>query len=108
MTLHVNRSTVGREAPLTPLAADQEQAERRPAADAAGTPADCGADTAAISAQGQRLASLDEGSAAQLRAVAAAEELARSLAARIAQQPQAAKAAQGQLDPSRVASLLEG
>ena len=106
MTLHVNRSTVGREAPLAPLTVDQDQPER--ADEGARKPApEAGTDSAAISAQGQRLAALQD-SDPQLRAIAAAEELARSLAARIAQSPQQARVAQGQLDPSRVASLLEG
>jgi hypothetical protein len=108
MTLHVNRSTVGREAPLAPLTIDQDQEQAaRPDRGAQPATADAGQDSAAISSQGQRLAALQENDP-QLRAIAAAEELARSLAARIKQAPEQAQAAQGPVDPSRVASLLEG
>jgi hypothetical protein len=44
----------------------------------------------------------------ELQAIAAAEALVRSLAAKMQASPQQAAAAQGALDQSRVASLLEG
>ena len=111
MPLHVTHSTVGREAPLAhvPADVDTEQSDAPRGGGQAGVldrqqPT---TDTASISNQGQRLAALgDQG--AQLKAVAEAEQLARSLAARMAQNPQAATAAHGAIDPSRVAQLLDG
>jgi hypothetical protein len=109
MPLHVTSSTVGRDAPLATVPAevdtDQSGASQQSArTDASGRPT---TDSASISNQGQKLAALgDQG--AQLRAVAEAEELARNLAARMAQNAQQATAAQGRLDPSRVAQLLDG
>jgi hypothetical protein len=110
MPLHVTSSTVGREAPLaqvpTEVDTDQSGATREGGrSEAANRPATT--DTASISNQGQRLAALgDQGE--QLKAIAEAEQLARNLAARMAENAKAATAAHGAIDPSRVAQLLDG
>jgi len=109
MPLHVTHSTVGREAPLAqvPTELDADQPTREGGRSQAVDRQQPTTDSASISNHGQRLAALgDQG--AQLKAVAEAEQLARSLAARMAQNPQAATAAHGAIDPSRVAQLLDG
>jgi hypothetical protein len=111
MPLHVTSSTVGREAPLAQVPTDVDTDQAAAARDGGRTDAvreqPPTTDTASISNQGQRLAALgDQG--AQLQAVAEAEQLAKSLAAKMAQNAQAATAAHGAIDPSRVAQLLDG
>jgi hypothetical protein len=106
LTLHIDRSTVGRETPLAPLSTEAEATNRRQAG-AKPDDATRGQDQAAISQQGQRLAGLNDGDKAQLDAVAAADELVRRLMSQVTANPEAAKAAHGNLDPSRVAGLLE-
>jgi len=107
MTLSVNRTTVGRDAPLAPLDIDQDQQADASQDAAPQTAAAVGEDTAAISSQGQRMAALDQ-SNPEMRAIAAAEDLLRQLTAKMQGSPQQATAAQGALDQSRVASLLDG
>ena len=108
MPLHVTSSTVGRDAPLaqvpTEVENDQSTAGDAATTDAAERPQ---TDSAAISSQGQRLASLS-GQADQLKAIDEAEQLARSLAAKMSANAQAATAAHGTIDPARVAQLLDG
>jgi hypothetical protein len=110
MPLHVTSSTVGRDAPLaqvpTEVDNDQSTAAARDAAtnDAAERPE---TDSAAISSQGQRLAALGD-QADQLKAIDEAEQLARSLAAKMSANAKAATAAHGTIDPARVAQLLDG
>src|SRR4051812_28110382 len=110
MPLHVTSSTVGREAPLAQVPADLDTDQTGAARDGGRTDAahrQPTTDTASISNQGQRLAALgDQG--AQLQAVAEAEQLARSLASKMAENAQAATAAHGAIDASRVAQLLDG
>jgi hypothetical protein len=111
MPLHVTSSTVGREAPLSqvPTEVDTDQASSAPEGGRPDAVREHHAttDTASISNQGQRLAALgDQG--AQLQAIAEAEQLAKSLAAKMAQNASAATAAHGAIDPSRVAQLLDG
>jgi hypothetical protein len=111
MPLHVTSSTVGREAPLAQVPAEVDSEQAGAARQSGGTDAarqqQATTDTAAISNQGQRLAALGDQDA-QLQAIAEAEQLAKSLAARMAQNAQAATAAHGAIDPSRVAQLLDG
>ena len=108
MTLHIDRSTVGRETPLAPLPTEAEPAAARRQAEGTTTDgAALGEDRAAISPQGQRLAGLSDGERKQLDAVSAADDLVRRLIGQVAADPQAARAAHGNLDPSRVAGLLE-
>src|SRR5690348_1040035 len=107
MPLHVTHSTVGREAPLATVPADTEQDQPTRSVTPAGVTQDQ-TDSASISDQGQRLAALGGDQQAQLRAIAEAEQLAKSLAARMAENAQSATAAHGAIDPARVAQLLDG
>jgi hypothetical protein len=110
MPLHVTSSTVGREAPLAQVPAEVDAEQAGAARDGGRTDAagqQPTTDTASISNQGQRLAALGDQDA-QLQAVAEAEQLAKSLAAKMAQNAQAATAAHGAIDPTRVAQLLDG
>jgi hypothetical protein len=107
MTLSINRSTVGHDVPLAPLTIDQDQQADTSQDAAPQTAAAAGEDTAAISSQGQRMAAL-QANDTEMRAIAACEDLVRQLTAKMQASPQQAAAAQGALDQSRVASLLEG
>jgi hypothetical protein len=109
MTLSINRSTVGHDAPLAPLTIDQDDQQAGASQDSTApqTAAAAGEDTASISSQGQRLAALQTNDT-EMRAIAACEDLVRQLTAKMQASPQQAAAAQSALDSSRVASLLEG
>ena len=104
MTLHVNRSTVGHDAPLAPLPQD---AESGPTGRAPGRRQGAvGDDRVAVSGEGRRLAAMAPDDLAQVQAIDQADALVRDLLARAAASPQALVAAQGAPDPERVARLL--
>ena len=105
MPLHIDRSTVGMDAPLAPLAVETDPVERRGQQADAAPAADT--DSASISASGQRLAQLRPADQSELDAVNAADDLVRNLLSQVQANPQAAQGAHQGLDPNRVARLLQ-
>jgi hypothetical protein len=106
MTLHVDHSTVAHDTSLISVAESARDGASRAARTAEKAVSGNGVDSAAISAQGQRLAALGDAQPRELDNYADAEALVRTMLTRLAGEPKAAAVGQSGLDPARVAALL--
>jgi hypothetical protein len=107
MTLHVDSSTIRNQTVLAhvldpvDLTTDAESDNGSQASTATAT-----TDSAAISANGQRLAAMGVDHSDELNAIADAESFVRSLSASISKSGTSAAALHGSIDRSRAAALL--